>query len=112
MGGEPAARAWDHFGTAHTDDNRAAGLAPSAGGKRDPIIAHEFAALRRRLLVVIAGLSGPGFAEIAAVKAAMGLTDRAFGELWAACSCMGDHDRSPLGTVRLSSAARQHLSEL
>jgi hypothetical protein len=108
MGPEPVARALIHLSA---DEARASGPAASAGAERDPIIAHEFAALRRRLLVVIAGLSGQGCADIAAVKAAMGLTDRAFGELWVACSCMGDHERSPLGTVRLSTTARRQLSE-
>jgi hypothetical protein len=53
-------------------------------------VAHDFARLRTRLLALVDGLADQDDAEIGAIRAEMGLSDRAFGELWAACRCNGD----------------------
>ena len=56
-----------------------------AGEQQTANVAQDFGLLRRRLLMFVNNRT-----EIGAIRAHMRLADRAFGELWAACSCNGD----------------------
>jgi hypothetical protein len=67
--------------------------AAAANGRPAPSVARDFARLRNRLLALLDGRAQQDRAETDALRAQLGLSDRSFGELWAACSCNGDLKR-------------------
>jgi hypothetical protein len=66
---------------------------PQGDGGNSPSVANDFARLRTRLLALLDGLARPEDAPTDALRAQLGLSERAFGELWAACCCNGDLPR-------------------
>jgi len=66
---------------------------PQGDGGNSTSVANDFARLRTRLLALLDGLARPEDAPTHALRAQLGLSERAFGELWAACCCNGDLPR-------------------